>query len=183
VSQPLLFVSSNPGKVREVEAILGFPIEQLALDLPEIQQIDVEAVVREKARAAYAAAGRPVVVEDTGLFIDALNGLPGALGRWFLKTIGPEGICNLIPAGAERGALARTAVALCDGETVEVLTGEVRGEIVASPRGDGGFGWDSTFQPAGSSHTFAEMDQEEKNRFSMRRQALDRLKARLGQPA
>lgn len=176
----LLFVSSNAGKVREVEAILGFPIEQLALDLPEIQEIDVEAVVREKARAAYAAAGRPVVVEDTGLYIDALNGLPGALGRWFLSTIGPAGICNLIPPGANRGAMAKTAVALCDGETVDILTGEVRGEIVVSPRGEGGFGWDAIFQPEGSSHTFAEMDQAEKNRFSMRRKALDRLKAQLG---
>lgn len=178
----LLFVSSNAGKVREVEAILGFPIEQLALDLPEIQEIDVEAVVREKAKAAHAAAGRPVVVEDTGLFIDALNGLPGALGRWFLSTIGPAGICSLLPAGAGRGALAKTAVALCDGESVEILTGEVRGVIVPNPRGEGGFGWDSTFQPEGSPHTFAEMDQDEKNRYSMRRKALDQLKARLGQP-
>ena len=175
----LLFVSSNPGKVREVEAILGAPVEQLALDLPEIQALDVAEVVRAKARTAFAEAGRPVVVEDTGLSIDALNGLPGALVRWFLMTIGPAGICALIPPGAERGALARSAVALCGGERVEVLVGETRGVIVAAPRGEGGFGWDPIFQPDGASRTFAEMDQAEKNRYSMRRRALEQLRERL----
>ena len=175
----LLFVSSNPGKVREVEAILGTPVEQLALDLPEIQALDVADVVRAKARAAFAEAGRPVVVEDTGLFIDALRGLPGALVRWFLVTIGPEGICALIPRGASRAALARSAVALCDGARVEVLIGETRGIIAVAPRGEGGFGWDPIFQPDGSSRTFAEMDQAEKNRYSMRRRALEQLRARL----
>lgn len=175
----LLFVTSNAGKIREVEAILGAPVEQLNLDVPEIQALDVEAVVRQKALTAFAQAGRPVVVEDTGLYLDALHGLPGALVRWFLATIGPDGICNLIPPGADRGARARTAVALCDGETVEIMTGEIPGVVVPSPRGASGFGWDPIFQPAGTTRTFAEMDQAEKNRYSMRRQALERLRERL----
>jgi non-canonical purine NTP pyrophosphatase (RdgB/HAM1 family) len=175
----LLFVSSNPGKAREVEAILGTPVERLALDVPEIQALDVAEVVRQKALTAYQHAGRPVVVEDTGLYIDALGGLPGALVRWFLVTVGPEGICALIPPDADREARARTAVALCDGESVEILTGETRGEIVLSPRGKEGFGWDSVFQPLGATRTFAEMEQAEKNVYSMRRQALERLRGRL----
>jgi XTP/dITP diphosphohydrolase len=179
VSDRLLFVTSNPGKVREVEAILGIPVEQLTLDVPEIQSLDVEEVVRQKALSAFAHAGRPVLVEDTGLYLDALSGLPGALVRWFLATIGPAGICALIPPGADRGARARTAVALCDGETVEVMTGETCGVIASAPTGAGGFGWDPIFRPIGASHTFAEMDQAEKNRFSMRRQALERLRERL----
>jgi non-canonical purine NTP pyrophosphatase (RdgB/HAM1 family) len=175
----LLFVSSNPGKAREVEAILGIPIERLDLDVPEIQALDVEEVARQKALTAFQHVGRPVVVEDTGLYIDALGGLPGALVRWFLGTVGPEGICALIPPSADRGARARTAVALCDGESVEVLTGETRGEIAVSPRGVGGFGWDAVFQPLGATRTFAEMEQTEKNVYSMRRQALERLRERL----
>jgi XTP/dITP diphosphohydrolase len=175
----LLFVSSNPGKVREVEAILGAPVEQLALDVPEIQALDVAEVAREKARAAFARVGRPVMVEDTGLYLDALSGLPGAFVRWFLLTIGPAGISALIPPGAERGATARTAVALCDGETTEVFTGETRGEIVPAPRGAGGFGWDVIFLPDGATKTFAEMDQAEKNVSSMRRLALERSRERL----
>lgn len=183
MGEPLLFVTSNVGKVREVEAILGTPVEQLALDVPEIQSLDVEEVVRQKALTAFARARRPVLVEDTGLHVDALHGLPGALVRWFLVTIGPAGICALIPPGAERGARARTAVALCDGETVEVMTGETRGVIVESPVGHGGFGWDPIFRPTGASRTFAEMDQAEKNQYSMRRLALERLRERLSPPA
>jgi XTP/dITP diphosphohydrolase len=176
----LLFVTRNAGKVREVEAILGTPVEQLALDVPEIQSLDVEEVVREKALTAFARAGRPVVVEDTGLYLDALHGLPGALVRWFLTTVGPAGICALIPPGVDRGARAKSAVALCDGETVEVMTGETRGVIAESPVGEGGFGWDPIFHPIGASGTFAKLDQAEKNRYLMRRLALERLRERLG---
>jgi XTP/dITP diphosphohydrolase len=175
----VLFVTGNAGKVREVEAILGTPVEQIDLDLPEIQALDVEEVVRHKAQAAFARVRRPVMVEDTGLYVEALRGLPGALVKWFLTTIGPAGICDLIPAGADRGALARTAVAVCDGETVEIFTGETRGVIVRAPVGSGGFGWDPIFRPFGASGTFGQMDQAEKNIYSMRRLALERLKARL----
>jgi non-canonical purine NTP pyrophosphatase (RdgB/HAM1 family) len=179
MGERLLFVSSNAGKVREVESMLGMSVEQLALDLPEIQSLDVEDVVRQKALTAFAQAGRPVVVEDTGLYVDALRGLPGALVRWFLITIGPTGICNLIPTGADRSARARSAVAYCDGATVEVLTGEIMGAITHTPTGSGGFGWDPIFRPDGSPRTFAEMDQDEKNHYSMRRKALEQLRAKV----
>lgn len=179
--EPPALMTSNPGKAREVESILGVPLERLDIDLPEIQALDVAEVVREKAASAFAIAGRPVIVEDTGLSIDALRGLPGALVRWFLVTVGAEGICAMIPAGAERGATARTAVAYCDGETLEVLTGETRGVIVPRPAGEGGFGWDAIFRPEGASRTFAEMAQAEKDAYSMRRLALERLRPRLTQ--
>jgi non-canonical purine NTP pyrophosphatase (RdgB/HAM1 family) len=174
-------VTSNPGKAREVESILGMSLERLDIDLPEIQTLDVAEVVRQKAKSAFALAGRPVIVEDTGLSIDALRGLPGALVRWFLVTVGPEGICAMIPVGAERGATARTAVAYCDGKTLEVLTGETRGLIVARPQGERGFGWDAIFRPVGASRTFAEMAPAEKDAYSMRRRALERLLPRLVQ--
>lgn len=178
----LLFVSSNAGKAREVEAIIGFPIERLELDLPEIQALDVAEVARYKAELAFAHAGRPVIVEDTGLVIDALGGLPGALVRWFLQTVGPAGICAMLPADGPRTARARTAVALCDEAGVQLFTGETEGEITHAPAGAGGFGWDPIFRPLGSPRTFAEMVQAEKNRYSMRRIALERLRARI-QPA
>lgn len=174
-----VLVTNNPGKAREVAAILGVPLERLDIDLPEIQALDVAAVARQKAEAAFARAGRPVIVEDTGLYVDALRGLPGALVRWFLATVGPDGICAMIPSGAERGATARTAVAYCDGASVEVLTGETRGVIVPHPAGEGGFGWDAIFRPEGASRTFAQMAQREKDAYSMRRRALEQLRPRL----
>lgn len=175
----LLFVTSNPGKVREIEALLGAPIEQLDLDLPELQALDVAEVARQKALTAYERVGRPVMVEDTGLHIDALRGLPGALVRWFLATIGPAGICDLIPPGTDRTARARTAVAYCAGETVELFIGETPGAIVPAPAGEGGFGWDAIFRPDGAAHTFAEMSPAERVAYSMRRQAVERLRDRL----
>lgn len=176
LSQPPLFVSSNAGKAREVAAILGFPLERLEADIPEIQTLDVSEVVREKALAAFSLAGRPVLVEDTGLYITALQGLPGALVKWFLATVGPAGICAMLPADAPRAAIARTAVALHDGSDVTVLTGEVPGQIVTAPRGSRGFGWDPIFLPDGATGTFAELSQDDKNRFSMRRAALEQLR-------
>ncbi len=179
---PLLFVTGNEGKAREVEAILGAAVERLDLDLPEIQALDVAEVARAEAQAAFARAGRPVIVEDTGLLLDALGGLPGALVKWFLATIGPGGICRLVPPGGDRGATARTAVAYCSGQGVEVFVGETRGVLVPEPAGDGGFGWDPIFRPDGASGTFAEIDPTEKDAFSMRRRAIERLRERLGAP-
>ena len=175
----LLFVSNNAGKAREVEAILGAPVERLDLDLLEIQALAVDEVARHKALTAFARAGQPVVVEDTGLYVDALRGLPGALVRWFLATIGPAGICNLIPPNTDRAARARTAVAYCDGADVEIFSGETLGVIVPTPTGEGGFGWDPIFRPDGASRTFAEMEMAEKTAYSMRRRALERLRERL----
>lgn len=180
MSEPLLFVTSNPGKVREVEVLLGAPVAQFDLDLPEIQALDVAEVARQKALTAFERAGRPVMVEDTGLYIAALGGLPGALVRWFLATIGPAGICGLIPPEADRAGLARTAVAYCAGETVELFIGETPGEIALTPAGEGGFGWDAIFRPAGASGTFAEMGPAERAVYSMRRQAVERLRVPLG---
>lgn len=179
LTQPPLFVSGNAGKAREVVAILGFSLERLEADVPEIQTLDVAEVVHEKALAAYALAGRPVLVEDTGLYISALNGLPGALVKWFLATVGPAGICAMLPPDAPRAATARTAVALHDGAEVLVLTGEVPGQITLAPRGENGFGWDPIFLPDGAPGTFAEMAQAEKNHYSMRRLALEQLRDRL----
>jgi XTP/dITP diphosphohydrolase len=177
VTRPL-FVTSNPGKLREIEEFLGERVEQIDLDLPEIQALDVADVVRQKALSAFAAVGRPIVVEDTGLSIDALGGLPGALIKWFLIAIGPAGICRLIPPDAGRAATARSAIGYCAGETVEIFTGETRGEIVLEPAGDD-FGWNPIFRPDGSPRTFAEMNVEERNRFSMRRLALEQLRKKL----
>jgi XTP/dITP diphosphohydrolase len=120
-----------------------------------------------------------VLVEDTGLYIAALNSLPGALVKWFLATVGPAGICAMLPPDAPRTAIARTAVALHDGSSVTVLTGEVPGQITTAPRGTNGFGWDPIFHPDGASGTFAELSQDDKNRFSMRRAALEQVRGLL----
>ena len=170
------FATSNAGKLREARAILGTPLEQIDLELPEIQALDVEAVVREKALAAHRATGEPVLVDDTGFAIDAWDGLPGALVRWFVTTVGPAGICRMLDGAASRAVVVTTAVAFHDGAALHLSTGSLRGVVTMEPRGANGFGWDAIFQPDGHARTFAEMADDEKNAISPRRIALEGLR-------
>ena len=173
----ITFVTGNPGKVHEAERILGFSLKPTALDLEEIQEISVEPVVRKKALQAHATLHEPVLVEDTGFYIQAWNGLPGALIKWFLKALGTEGICRLMQRERDRKVSAVTVFGYYDGSEYHSFAGEVKGVIPQIPRGTGGFGWDPIFQPLGREKTFAEMMPEEKDRISMRRQALEKLRA------
>ncbi len=172
----LTFITSSANKLAEVERILGRPLTQTSLPLEEIQAIDLEPVVRYKAHQAYSHLGRPVLVEDTSLTFAAWNGLPGALIKWFLTSLGTEGICKLLRRETNRTATATTLFCYSDGTDARVFSGTVQGIVPEIPRGTNGFGWDAIFQPLGSDQTFAEMTSEEKDRFSMRRMALEQLR-------
>lgn len=176
----LFFVTGRDEKVREAEAILGMDVEQIRLDVPEIQSTDVVEVVKEKAKAAARLSGRTVVVDDTGVYIDALNGFPGALSRPFLDTLHNRGILDILRDEKDRRTVVRTAVGLCSpgGEPL-VFVGEVEGEIATEERGTGNFGFDPIFIPAGQKKTYAEMTLREKNEISHRRRAFDKLKHHL----
>jgi non-canonical purine NTP pyrophosphatase (RdgB/HAM1 family) len=169
------FVTQSFNKVAETERILNMKLEHNDLALPEIQAIEVEEVVRYKVKYAYEALGRrPVMVEDTGLFIEAWNGLPGALIKWFVQSTGDIGLCKMMQGFPLRNAVAKTIVATCD-EEIHIFKGEIQGQIGLVPRGSGGFGWDSVFIPNGANRTFAEMSPGEKDYYSMRRIALEAM--------
>lgn len=174
--QTLLVVTGNPGKAREIGEITGWPVEAVEIDLPEIQSLDVAEVAAAKVQAAYERVGKPVVVDDTGMSLDALGGLPGALVAWFLDTIGPEGIWRLLEGHADRRASVVTCIGYHDGVDVHVFSGEVRGAVPIEMRGAGGFGYDPIFVPDGHDITYAEMSAEEKNTVSMRKIALERFR-------
>lgn len=169
-----VFVTTNEHKRREAREILGVDLEAADPDVPEVQALDVAEVAAVKARWAYEALGSPaypVIVEDSGLVVGAWNGLPGALTRWFLSSVGNEGILGMLSGAEDRSATAVCAVAVAsDGGSVNVFVGEVRGAISEGPRGKGGFGWDPIFIPEGQELTYAEMG-EEKNRDSHRARA------------
>jgi non-canonical purine NTP pyrophosphatase (RdgB/HAM1 family) len=176
----LVFVTSNEGKRREAEAVLGLMLDHRALDLVEPQTLDLNEIVRSKAEAAHEVIGAPVLVEDTGLELLGLGGFPGPLIRWLLASVGPEGICRLAAAFGDPRAVARCLTCATDGDAVVLGEGVVFGLIAAAPRGTNGFGWDSTFIPDdGDGRTFAEMTDEEKNQISHRRKALVALRAAL----
>jgi non-canonical purine NTP pyrophosphatase (RdgB/HAM1 family) len=172
VIEDLVFVTSNLGKLREAEAVLGHTMDHRGLDLPEFQSLDLDEIVRSKARMAWQQIERPVLVEDTGLELTGLGGFPGPLVRWLLVSVGPEGICRIARCFGDSGAKARCLVCATDGSIEIVGEGVVRGTIASQPTGRGGFGWDSAFIPNDSDgRTYGEMTVEEKNLISHRRKA------------
>lgn len=184
----LAFVTGNPGKLDEARRILasgaGPEIEGVALDLPEVQSLDLGEVLRAKGREAARRLGRAVIVEETGFEIDAFGGFPGPLVKWMLEAMGAEGMARAGLATAElhgvaAGAVARCAVLYRDGEREVVGEGVARGTLVLPPRGDGGFGWDPVFVPEGGERTFGELTGSEKDRIGHRGRAWRDLREKL----
>ena len=168
-----IFVTSSRDKFEEAERILNRKLIQKPLDLAEIQALSVREVITRKAQAAYELlGGAPVLVEDTGLYIESWQGLPGALIRWFETTVGPAGMCSMLDGFPDRAARAETLVAAFDG-ALNIFHGEMRGVIASAPRGNNGFGWDSIFIPDGHQRTLGEMTGAEKDTVSMRRKAFE----------
>lgn len=167
-------ITGNQGKVVEFKALIP-DIEMLDIDLPEIQEIDAKIIIEEKLRVAREQVDEALMVEDTSLYLDCMNGLPGPLIKWFMKTIGNEGLHKIAGSYDDFEATARTMIGFSttDGG-LHFFEGELHGKIV-EPRGDEGFGWDPIFQPHGHDKTFAEMDIDEKNTTSMRKLAAIKL--------
>jgi non-canonical purine NTP pyrophosphatase (RdgB/HAM1 family) len=162
--RPFVFVTGNPDKAVEAGRILGRPVETVALELPEIQSLDLVEVLRAKGEAAWRRIGRPLAVEETGLDLPALGGFPGPLVRWMLEAAGAEGIARTALAVGDARARAHCAVLYRDEAGAVVGEGEEWGTLVAPPRGAGGFGWDPVFVPAGSDRTYGELGPEVKDR-------------------
>lgn len=171
------FITGNKNKFEEVKNILGLPLEQLDIDLPEIQEIDAREVVKQKLLAAEEHEKGEYIVEDTSLYLPCLGGkLPGPLVRWFEKALGNEGILDLTEKYGDFEAEARSLIGYAAGNSeIHFFEGGVRGKIVA-PRGDNDFGWGPIFQPDGFEKTFGEMTREEKHQVSMRGMAVRKLK-------
>ena len=170
------FVSTNPGKFREVRAILesyGVETRWRRRTLPEPQAERLEEVVDLKLDAVGDLDGY-VLVEDSGLFVPSLGGFPGVYSAHFLKIwqFGP--LLELL-ARRDRSAYFRTVAGLRRGRKRWMFSGEVRGRIAARPRGKGGFGYDPIFIPDGWDETFAEADAESKNRVSHRARSIRKV--------
>lgn len=169
--------TSNEGKRAECERILGVALVSTPAKIDEIQGIDAEAVCRDKAARAFELIGRPLIVDDTGLGLDALGGFPGALITWATGAGGNEILHRMLPDGARADAEVVTAIGFADAGGVHVFVGRSRGTVLEHPRGDQGFGFDEIFVPDGGSRSLAEMDAAEKDSISPRSQALAALAA------
>ena len=189
----LVLATANPDKARELAALLEeFDVVARPDHVPDVEETEdtLEGNAHLKAAAVMAATGEPAVADDTGLEVVALGGRPGV---WAARYAGPEAtyadnVAKLLdeldgtPPEARTARFRTVAVALFpDGQEI-VAEGWVRGTIAESPRGEGGFGYDSVFVPdGGDGRTFAEMTTNEKAAVSHRGRALRVLAARLSQ--
>lgn len=174
----LFFLTGNTGKLQEVRALIP-AVQGVDLDLPEIQELDAQKVVAAKLAEARKHWSGALIVEDTSLSLDAMNGLPGPLVKWFLQALGLEGVYRLTEVCHSTRATARTVIGYAEEDgTLHFFEGSTSG-ILVPPRGSGGFGWDALFQPDGFPKTFAEMTPAEKGQCSMRKRAVVQLQAYL----
>jgi len=188
----LVVASHNPGKVREIMALLGphgiEPVSAAELDLPEPEETGTTFVANAELKALQAAdlSGLPALADDSGLCVEALNNDPGIFSaRWAgpdkdfalamqrvedgIAAVGPE-------ASRDAHFVCALALAWPDGH-VEWFEGRVDGTLVWPPRGDRGFGYDPMFVPDGHDLTFGEMEPDLKHGISHRADAFRRLVA------
>lgn len=170
----LVVITSNEGKVSEINAILGTKHKVSTIDVPEIQSLNLDEVITEKAKTAYEKVKKPVLVTDVSLEIEGLSGLPGPLVKFFLKTLGVEKTVQLVKGS--RRTKVTDAVAIYDGKTLKIFNGIVWGKVIPKAKGKSGFGFDFVFIPDGYKQTYAQMPPELKNKISHRAKALQKVK-------
>eukprot|EP00914_Ancora_sagittata_P005872 GHVO01011814.1.p1 GENE.GHVO01011814.1~~GHVO01011814.1.p1 ORF type:complete len:197 (-),score=30.75 GHVO01011814.1:383-973(-) len=178
----LYFCTGNQGKLKELSKTFegcGIEIQNIDIEIPEWQGTSHE-IARKKCTWAYdsISATAPeggdihLIVEDTSLGFNAMNGLPGPYIKWFVQELGPPGLHKMLHGFEDKTAVATCTFAYWNGvgKGPLLFEGKTAGTIV-EPRGGNNFCWDPVFQPEGSTKTYAEMDREEKGSISHRGKA------------
>jgi XTP/dITP diphosphohydrolase len=188
----IILATRNPGKLAELRRILAAArVSAAVADLDDVPGMpEVAETGRSfaenallKARAVAAFTGLPAVADDSGLCVDALNGMPGVLSaRWSGRHGDDEANLRLVlgqiadvPAGGRGAQFVSAAALVLPSGTEHVTEGTVRGWLTDSPRGTNGFGYDPIFVPDGFELTTAQMSAEEKDKISHRGRALRAL--------
>lgn len=182
----LIFATNNPHKVTELNAVLPAHIDVLSLkqagitiDIPEPHDT-LEKNAVEKATVIHSLTGEACFSEDTGLEVTALSGAPGVRSARFAGDGATaqqniELLMGFLKSCADRSARFRTVICLILNERQHLFEGVCAGRMATEQKGDSGFGYDPVFIPDGATKTFAQMNVAEKNTFSHRRKAVDKL--------
>lgn len=182
----LVLASNNDHKIAEIKQIL--PTHFKVLSLKEVgfnQDIDetgktFDANAEIKANAIFDQVDKPVIADDSGLEVMALNKAPGVKSaRYAGQPVDSEKNIDLLlknlAGKANRKARFVTVICLKLPQKTFFFEGEIWGEITTERHGQSGFGYDAVFKPDGYEQTFAEMSPEQKNEISHRKQALNKL--------
>ena len=171
----IIFASTNEGKFKEIYLHLKsfkIDVEFVKFETVEIQSNNLEEIALVKSKEAYKKIEKPLIVEDTGLFIDSLKGFPGPYSSYALRTIGNQGILDLLFKRTNRSALFRSIIAYYDSNNNITFCGDAKGTICPHIT-QGGWGYDPIFIPEGSSATYAELGVTKKIGISHRTHALN----------
>ena len=177
----VFFATRNFHKFNEVRHVLAeFKIAtaMLRVETVEIQDDNIENIAKASATDAFEKTGLPLIVEDSGLFVEALNGFPGPYSSYVYQTLGTNGVLKLMKNIEKRDAFFHSVVAFCSPKLIpEIFHGEINGKIAIQERGDHGFGFDPIFKPSNNNYceTFAEMNIQKKNKCSHRAKAFRRF--------
>lgn len=181
----IMLITSNTNKVREFKAVLEpeVKIRHLRLDYPELRSDEPEEIVKLAAKQLAEKLNKAVVVEDSGLFINALSGFPGTCSAYIFKRIGKEGILRVMKNIKDRVCYYKSAIGYCEpGQRTVSFTGIEEGKVAGKVRGKFGWGHDPIFMPEGSRKTYGELREPKRkdaDKYSVnvfRRKALEKLK-------
>jgi len=184
----VFFATNNINKFNEARKVLskyGIATGMLRAKSLEIQSDSLDEIARASVADAFERCHLPIIVEDAGLFIEALNGFPGPYAAYVYKTIGNKGLLKLLRDVENRKANFQSVIAYLSAKIEKPMCfdGEVAGEIVQEERRkdrESGFGFDPIFEPVNSNKTFAEMNTSGKNKYSHRAKALRKFAAWYG---
>ena len=182
----IIFATNNQHKVNEVRSVLGksfniITLKEAAIDIDIPEPHDtLEANATEKSKTIFTLTTKNCFSEDTGLEVETLNGEPGVKSaryagenRSFNDNI--DKLLMNLSTSENKTAQFRTVISLILEGKEYFFEGICTGKIISERRGNNGFGYDPVFVPDGSEKTFAEMDMEEKNKFSHRKKAMEKL--------
>jgi XTP/dITP diphosphohydrolase len=172
----LVLVTQNEHKLKELTPLFkkyNVDFETTTHEKYEIRSDNIEEIARVAAKVAFETIGKPVVLDDTGFFVEALNGFPGSYAGIVLGFLGYGGILQLMRDKTERKSKFMTAVGYFDGQRLESFVGTMSGNVAHEAGGIGGFGYDPIFIPEGQAKTYAELTFDEKISISHRTQAFE----------
>jgi XTP/dITP diphosphohydrolase len=182
----LIFASNNLHKVEEMHSIIGDKFNIITLheagidiDIPEPHDT-IEANASEKSRTIYNLKKQNCFADDTGLEVESLNGEPGVKSARYAGDekdfdANVDKLLNKLKEIENRNARFKTIISLIYNDKEYLFEGIITGKIIRERKGTNGFGYDPVFVPEGSTKTFGEMELNEKNIFSHRRKAIDKL--------
>ncbi len=170
-------VTGNDDKYNEIKKILmkyGIDSEHVKLSFPETKD-SVEEIAVEKAKNAFSAVGRPLIVDDTGVYFDAYNDFPGHLAKRMFNALGFRGLLRLLDNN--RGASFKTVVCYTDGRTIKTFVGELRGTITKEvhPTSRPDLPYEQIFIPDGFDVPMCTLSVDEKNEISHRAKAVEKF--------